>query len=154
MKRNAFTILELLVVISVLVILIGIAIPQFKGMKDAGTIAKVKGELRTLVAATESYKIMNNSYPTATSNTTTAQTDYLVSASPQIISTALYDPFVDGGITEYRYKSTAASDYYVWFSVGPNGTFESAGGRTPNISSTGVVVRSGDDICITNGTGC
>ena len=68
--KKGFTILELLVVISVLVILIGIAIPRFKGMQDAGRVAQAKGELQTVQTAIESY-YMNaspNAYPSSSTN--------------------------------------------------------------------------------------
>jgi prepilin-type N-terminal cleavage/methylation domain-containing protein len=45
MDEKAFTILELVIVLSVLVILIGIAIPRIKGMQQAGQTAQVKAEL-------------------------------------------------------------------------------------------------------------
>ena len=153
-NTKAFTILELLVVISVLVILIGIAIPRIKGMKDAGTITKVKKELRTLMTATESYYMMHGAYPAASGNSTSAQTDYLISENPQIIPSVLYDPFTDGGSTEYWFRLDSSGKYYVWFSSGINGVNESGGGRLAPISSSGVVTRSGDDICVTNGSGC
>lgn len=128
MNKESFTILELLVVISVLVILIGIAIPRFKGMQDAAMIAQVKRELQTLQTATESYYMNRNpnAYPgsAGAAISTTTEATYLVSAIPQIISsTPIYDPFVSGGTTEYRYQQDSGGKYYVWFSVGPNGTY-------------------------------
>ena len=65
MKRG-FTIIELLIVIAVISILIGIALPRFRGMQEEGKIAQAKGELRTLQTAVESYYIHNsNTYPAA-----------------------------------------------------------------------------------------
>jgi len=54
-RNKGFTILEILVVISVIAILIGIAIPRFKGMQDAANAIKAKSELRSIQAAIESY---------------------------------------------------------------------------------------------------
>ena len=71
LRRKGFTILELLIVIAVIAILVGIALPRFKGMQDEGNIARAKGELRMLTTAVESYYIHNNNtLPTALSNLT------------------------------------------------------------------------------------
>jgi len=53
--KKGFTIIELVIVISVLIILIGIAIPRMKGMQDSSNIVRAKKELQTLQAAVESY---------------------------------------------------------------------------------------------------
>ena len=92
-RRKGFTILELLIVIAVIGILVGIALPRFKGMQDEGNIAKAKGDLRTLQTAVESYAIHTGGNPPAA--LTTVQT-----AVPQIApSTIPTDPF--GGAYGY-----------------------------------------------------
>jgi general secretion pathway protein G len=147
--KKGFTILELLVVISVLVILIGIAIPRFRGMQDAGRIAQVKAELQTMQTGIESYYINSNphAYPATTS---TVGVTSLATATPQIIgSTPPYDPWGATSTTEYNYMLSSNSSYYVIWSVGPNAT-----STTTAISNTGAVTKTGDDICITNGSGC
>jgi general secretion pathway protein G len=148
--KKGFTILELLVVISVLVILIGIAIPRFKGMQDAGRIAQARAELQTMQTAVESY-YMNQSpraYP-ATSSTIGASK--FASATPQIISsTPPYDPFGASTTTEYNYVLSGSGAYYVVWSVGPNGT-----GASVTVGNSGAVTgKDADDICATNGSGC
>ena len=139
--RKGFTILELLIVIAVIAILVGIALPRFKGMQDEGNIAKAKGELRTLQTAIESYYIHNNSTMPATLSA-------LTTAVPNIIGTTLpKDPFVAGGATDYGYAKGGA--YFAVSSKGPSG--DGAAG-TPD-ADTGAVAITGSCIYATNGTG-
>ena len=135
--RKGFTILELLIVIAVIAILVGIALPRFKGMKDEGNYAKAKGEIRSLQTATESYRIHHTAYP---ADLTTAT---LSAAVPQIIATAPKDAFASAN--DYQYILNAP--YYVIFSVGPDATAQ----ITAINATTGVITGSGDDIWVTNG---
>lgn len=155
MKRG-FTLIELMIVIAVIAILVGISLPHFKGMRDEGNMAKAAGELRSLATAIESYRIHDSSkaYPDPGEAVQTEWESNLTGASPQIIASILYDPFVAGGSTEYSYctSDTSGLAYYVVFSVGPDGT---AGitGIDPNGDLEGTV---GDAIYFTNaeaGTG-
>ena len=147
-KNNyGFTIIELLVVISVIAIIVGIAVPRFRGMQDEANKAKSKSELKTLQTAVESYYINQNpqEYP---ESTTTVYGSYLSSANPKIISSALYDSF-SSSATEYLYWSSPNIHYYVIVSVGPNGNADITG-----IGDDGLLTGSaGDDIWVTNGTG-
>jgi len=134
--RKGFTILELLIVISVIAILVGIALPRFKGMQDEGNIAKAKGELRTIQTAAESYYIHNSTMPTLAQLTT---------AVPNIVGTTLpKDPFVAGGATDYGYATNGA--YMVAFSVGPGGA------GTAAINAAGAVTAAANTVYVTNGT--
>jgi general secretion pathway protein G len=129
--KKAFTILELLVVISVLGILIGIVVPRFKGMQDNGKLTKAKGEVRSIMAALESYRTFNaTQYPPST---TTLIASYLLAASPQIIN-VLYDPFGSTTTTEYNYKCSSNGNYYVVFTQGVNATY-----RPTSVSDAGVI---------------
>ncbi|MBF0490468.1 MAG: type II secretion system protein [Candidatus Omnitrophica bacterium] len=114
-RTKGFTILELLVVISVLAILIAIAIPRIKGMKDAGTVAKAKSELASIQTALESYKAFDSSksYPPTT---TTLTASYLSIAAPKIVG-VLYDPFGATSTTEYSYIASYNQKYYVIWSA-------------------------------------
>lgn len=145
--KKGFTILELLVVISVLVILIGIAIPRFKGMQDAARVAQVKGELQTMQAAVESYYI-NQTTKAFPASSATVGSSILSTTTPQIItSTPPYDPFAAANV-EYNYKLSADSKYYVIASVGASGT----GGTS--IVNGGTVTVAGAGLCVSNGSGC
>ena len=159
MKRG-FTLIEIMIVIAVIAILVGIALPHFRGMQEEGWTAKAAGELRTLATAIESYYIHNSKeYPLQ--RTSGSQTDWqenLPGNGPTIIASELHDPFEAGGSTEYGYLTsadTSGSQYYVIFSVGPDGTADITG-----ISTAGELTWSGidpnDDIYFTNaeaGTG-
>ena len=137
-SNKGFTILELLIVIAVIAILVGIALPRFKGMKDEGNYAKAKGELRTLQTAAESYRIHHTGYP---ANLTTAT---LSAAVPQVVAVAPKDAFASAN--DYKYILNAP--YYVIFSVGPNGTAD----ITEINATTGAIDGPGDDIYVSNGS--
>jgi general secretion pathway protein G len=133
-RKNGFTLIELLIVIAVISILIGIALPRFRGMQEEGKIAQAKGELRTLQTAVESYYIHNNNaYPTALST--------LTSETPQIVDSIPDDPFAASG-TSYSYtRGGTNNQYYVIYSVGAGGNGSAS-------------ISGGDTITESNGTSC
>jgi len=183
MKKSGFTILEILVVLAVLVILIGIAVPRIKGMQDQGKIAKVKSELKTIQTALETYRINKKplAYPATTSRITE---DVLVIAVPQVVPNIMYDPFGATTTTEYVYVLSANGEYYVIASNGPDALVlnkdifggvteafakghDDGGGpggdeglppdelEETTIDNDGVVTKASENvICVTNGSGC
>ncbi len=137
MKRG-FTIIELLIVIAVISILIGIALPRFRGMQDEGKIAQAKGELRTLQTAVESYYIHNNNTYPATGSA--ALETALAAATPSIIDYVPTDPFSGTG-ADYEYVMGGTNDkFYIIYSVGPGGN--------------GSAVITSDAVVETNGSSC
>jgi len=140
MDKKGFTIIELLMVLTVLALLIGITIPKMRGMQQSGLIVKAKGELQTVQTAVENYNSFNGSYPSDIGAS-------LINMTPQIISQALTDPFASYS-SNYQYYLNG--QYYVIFSLGPDQTAHITG-----INSSGVLQGTkGDNICVTNGTGC
>lgn len=142
LSRRGFTLIELLIVIAVIAILIGIALPRFKGMQEEGNIARAKGELRTLQTAVESYYIHN-------SNTLPANLAALTSATPNIIGSALpTDPFNGSSNYGYAVDSGSPAKYYVIYSVGVGGN------GSATVSTAGAVTETNGSSCIhvTNGT--
>jgi general secretion pathway protein G len=147
---KGFTLIEILVVISVIAILVGIVVPRFKGIQSEANRAKVKAELKTLQTAVESYYMHQDpqQYPPPT---TTLCHDYLIGANPRIVSSILYDPFATPG-TEYFYEVSPNGSYYVITSIGENNTIDITG-----IGDDGILIGADvddvDDIYVTNGIG-
>lgn len=138
LRKKAFTLIELLIVIAVISILIGIALPRFRGMQIEGNIVKAKAELRTLQTAVESYYIHNNNTYPATGST--ALETALASAIPNIIDHVPTDPFSPTG-ADYAYVMGGTnSKFYIVYSVGPGGN--------------GSAVVTDDEVVETNGSSC
>jgi len=136
MKNKGFTIIEMLIVLTVIAILVGMALPRFKGMQDEGNIARAKGELRTLQTAIESFYIHND-------NELPDDLDDLEDAQPLIVEVLPTDPFDPG--EDYGYD--VDGQYYVIYSVGPDGDGEA------EMDDNEVDESNGDScIYVTNGT--
>jgi prepilin-type N-terminal cleavage/methylation domain-containing protein len=67
---KGFTVIELVIVISIIAILAGITIVGYNGWKNTALAAQVKSDLNGEAAAMESYRTFNNAYPTALSSIT------------------------------------------------------------------------------------
>lgn len=60
---NAFTLIELLIVVAIIAILAAIAVPNFLEAQVRAKVSREKTDLRTLATAVESYCIDQNAYP-------------------------------------------------------------------------------------------
>ena len=139
-KKRGFTIIELLIVMAVIAILVGIAIPSFRAMQTEAWRTKAEGDVRVLKIALESLYKNTGFFPAVAD---TWQND-LTNASPRVLESVLNDPFNPGK----SYKYTLAGSYYVVYSVGANGDDTT----TVTISDTGVVTTpEGSVIYETNG---
>ena len=63
-RKNGFTLVELVVVIAILGILAGIAIPRFMEATKAGRGAKIVADMRTIESAVNVYYASHGAYPT------------------------------------------------------------------------------------------
>jgi prepilin-type N-terminal cleavage/methylation domain-containing protein len=60
---QAFTLIELLIVVAIIAILAAIAVPNFLEAQVRSKVARVNNDLRTLTIGIEAYAVDNNSYP-------------------------------------------------------------------------------------------
>ena len=135
-NKKGFTIIELLIVITVIAILIGIALPRFRGIQEEGNIARAKGELRTLQTGVESYLMHQGKLPTALADLVKSDT------KPNLVgSDTPKDPFTSG--SEYLYS--VSGNYYIIYSVGPSGA------GAPSVNDAGEVTADADAIYSSNG---
>ena len=148
-KEKAFTLMELMIVMAVMAILVGIALPRFKGMQQEGNIAKASGELRTLQTALESYAMHHsNTYP---ASSTTPFVDYLDASAapgPQLIDAVLNDPFDSSN--EYYYIVGTSGNYYAICSKGPDGVADVVAAEVTGGELTSVEIN--DDVVASNAT--
>lgn len=143
MTKKAFTLIELLIVMTVIAILAGILIPSFRGYQSEAWIIKSEGDIGTLQLGIEAYfRKHNNEYPDSL--------DDLLEENPRFITTMPLDAFKTDGKNygyEIVYKKPGNEPFYVVYSNGPN--------RVKNWSwneTRGFVVleETSDDIIFTN----
>lgn len=146
--ESGFTLLEILVVITLILIIAGIALPRFIGVSDEGRKAKAKAELKTVQTGLESYLL--NTSSTLPAATWAALETALEGATPRLVGemSDFVDPFGATATTNYTYLKSANSKYYVIFSVGADKTADITG-----IDDTGNItpISPDDDIYVTNG---
>jgi len=63
MSKNAFTLIELLIVVAIISILAAIAVPNFLEAQTRAKISRAKSDMRTEAIAIEAYCVDWNSYP-------------------------------------------------------------------------------------------
>jgi len=62
-KRDAFTLIELLIVVAIIAILAAIAVPNFLEAQLRAKVSRVKADIRTIAVALEAYAVDNAAYP-------------------------------------------------------------------------------------------
>lgn len=62
--KNAFTLIELLIVVAIIAILAAIAVPNFLEAQTRAKVARAKADMRSVATALELYRVDNTSYPT------------------------------------------------------------------------------------------
>lgn len=63
-RQHAFTLLEMILVVSIIALLLGVAINKMGGALDFGKEVRVKGDIQSLSNALRMYNAQNGFYPT------------------------------------------------------------------------------------------
>ncbi|MBI1783572.1 prepilin-type N-terminal cleavage/methylation domain-containing protein [Candidatus Sumerlaeota bacterium] len=62
-RIQAFTLIELLIVVAIIAILAAIAVPNFLEAQVRAKVSRVKADMRSIATAIESYRVDNGEYP-------------------------------------------------------------------------------------------
>jgi general secretion pathway protein G len=154
-SSRGFTLIEILIVIAILAILIGIAIPRFRGMQEQAILTQAQAETRTIKAAIESSRVNKGSYPAGVDTpaaTYFINTTWLTTApvTPQMIDEALDDPYTAAS-DEYYYRrgtTAAGQNYYAVCSRGSDGGIDVTNAELNDGILT--AAEMDDDVCATN----
>src|SRR5438876_8052367 len=91
-RECAFTIIELLVVITIIIILAGLILSTVGYVQKKGARSRAETEIAAMSAALESYKTDNGIYPRDTTNSTTDNLAALTTQTPPDPLPTSYDP--------------------------------------------------------------
>lgn len=159
-NRKGFTLVEMLIVVALITIIIGIALPRFAGVTGRAKQAEANGELRTIQSAIEGLIAFGATATPPACGAANVGVDSaciftpLSAQNPRIIgATGEYlDPFMPAGAvgTAQFYQYRALGRFYFVASRGPN---QALGVLT--IGATGQITGAdADDIIVSNGIVC
>jgi general secretion pathway protein G len=117
LRKSAFTIIELLVVISIIIILAGLILSTVGYVQKKGARSRAEAEIAALSAALESYKADNGIYPRDTANSTTENLNARTSGNPTNYQTAslfLYDSLFGSATSGSRTTASGTTAYFVF----------------------------------------
>jgi type II secretion system protein G len=96
MRNKAFTLIELLIVVAIIVILAAIAVPNYLEAQTRSKVARTRNDLRTLAGALEAYRVDNNLYPRAFLGQALDERLYRITSPIAYLSALPQDPFFRG----------------------------------------------------------
>lgn len=108
---SGFTFIELLVAITIMTVMIGIATISFRGANANARDTKRKAELEDIRGAIETYRLENGAYPTEEANSFT-QAIFMDEIYPEYINRDFEDPKNNATYNyQYHYVGNAACNY-------------------------------------------
>ncbi|HUD18867.1 MAG TPA: prepilin-type N-terminal cleavage/methylation domain-containing protein [Patescibacteria group bacterium] len=141
MKKSAFTLIELLIVIAIIGILISIGVASYAQAQIKSRNARRQGDMKAAQSAIEQYYADNNGQypPNGTCDALTTTTKYLPAGLPQ-------DP--KHPALDYTFSCPSVTNYCFC------GQLEPAGNTSGNASNTSCVYESGKSgdsyFCVSN----
>ncbi|HLD25033.1 MAG TPA: type II secretion system protein GspG [Patescibacteria group bacterium] len=118
MKRNGFSLMELLISVSIIAILVAIGVASYATINKQSRDTKRKSDLEQIRSALEMYRADNGFYPAVGSGTwvlASSSTDSLIGLTPSLVSTYIAVVPLDPKSTQsYMYIATNGSggNYY------------------------------------------
>jgi general secretion pathway protein G len=140
MKRNAFTLVELLIIVIILGILAAVVIPQFSDASTDARLSSLTTNLQTIRGQLDLYRLQHNgAYPGQATvvNQMTQKTDVdgTVNAASGKYGPYLQripnNPFTVGG-TGNDITNTAAASNKAWYYDATSGSFKANNGGSTN----------------------
>ena len=114
-RRRAFTLIELLIVVSIIAILASIAVPNFLEAQTRAKVVRAKADMATIAVALEMYRVDNNSYP-ETDVLERWQRFHNLTTPIAYLTTAPFDPFLKQG--DYQNSDTDWGPRHGFFKMG------------------------------------
>ena len=137
-RTNAFTLIELLIVVAIIAILAAIAVPNFLSAQLRAKIAKSTAEMQTIATGLEAYRADNPEYPPFLTSPPTSSYHFLLNplTYPVAYLTSIpRDPFAKASSEDYRLANGTylrgdgvdVRDYLYTFRRPPNGSYNDPG---------------------------
>ena len=99
-KRNGFTLLEMLIVVSIILILSSMAVPRFTSASKQAKVAKIQADLHVISKAAALYEIDNGKYPATVAELATKTKDkQYLQAEPKLPDDSAYTIDAEGVVS-------------------------------------------------------
>ena len=113
-NNEGFTLLELMIVITIIAIIGGFAVSKFTGMVDKTKITAVKTDFGTFETALDAYYLNHNSYPTTEEGLQKLVSEGLIKNKKDTLADPWNNPY------NYRYPGKFSDGPEIW-SYGADG---------------------------------
>ena len=113
MRQRAFTIVELLVVMAIILVLAGLVLGTSSYVHNKGARSRAEAEIAALSAALENYKADNGAYPGATATDTLDPKAAIDSTAYQASTLALYK-MISGDPSGNRQSDPTKTAYFAF----------------------------------------